>query len=148
VLGSANVFGNPINFFRTLNSEIWDFVSAPARSVHQVHITFLEPIASWWLWPSCVANMVGIAPGVWSCCIVSTQQFHISNQILFVEPQCLKMIWKWNFHSMVCVVMLFFLYRIWRFILVQVHSNVGNVNQNQDFVEQSLIWGRLMAITF
>jgi hypothetical protein len=31
VLGSANVFGNPINSFRTLNSGIWDFVSAPAQ---------------------------------------------------------------------------------------------------------------------
>ncbi len=124
MLGSANVFGNPINFFHTLNSGIWDFVSAPAQSVHQVHITFLEPIASWWLWPSCMANLVGIAPGVWSCCIVSTQQFHISSQILIVEPQCLEDM-KMEFPQYGCVATLFFLYRIWRFVLVQVHSNVG-----------------------
>ncbi len=148
MLGSANVFGNPINFFRTLNSGIWDFVSAPTQSVHQVHITFLEPIGSWWLWPSCMAKLVGIAPGVWSCCIVSTQQFHISNQILIVEPQCLKMIWKWNFHSMVCVAMLFFLYRIWRFCSSSGTFQHGQCQPKPRLCWTESFWGCLMAIAF
>jgi hypothetical protein len=140
VLGFANLFSNPINFLRTLNFGIRDFVSTPTRSVHQVHITFFEPIAFLWLWHSCMANLVGVAHSVWSCYIVCTQQFHISNQILIIEPRCFKMIWKWNFHDMVCVAMFLFLYKIWRFVLIWVHSNVGNVNQNQNFVEHNLCW--------
>ncbi|EFJ34124.1 hypothetical protein SELMODRAFT_439148 [Selaginella moellendorffii] len=35
VLGSADVFGNPMSFLRSLGSGVWDFVYAPATSIRQ-----------------------------------------------------------------------------------------------------------------